>query len=32
MDAKIKDVAHLAGVSISTVSNTLSGRKYVSPE
>ena len=32
MDAKIKDVAQLAGVSISTVSNTLSGRKYVSPE
>ena len=32
MDAKIKDVARLAGVSISTVSNTLSGRKYVSPE
>ena len=32
MDAKIKDVAQLAGVSISTVSNTLSGRKNVSPE
>jgi len=32
MDAKIKDVARLAGVSISTVSNTLSGRKHVSPE
>ena len=32
MDAKIKDVAQLAGVSISTVSNTLSGRKFVSPE
>ena len=32
MDAKIKDVAQLAGVSISTVSNVLSGRKYVSPE
>lgn len=32
MDAKIKDVAQLAGVSISTVSNALSGRKYVSPE
>lgn len=32
MDAKIKDVAQLAGVSISTVSNTLSGRKSVSPE
>lgn len=32
MDAKIKDVAQRAGVSISTVSNTLSGRKYVSPE
>lgn len=32
MDAKIKDVAQFAGVSISTVSNTLSGRKPVSPE
>lgn len=32
MDAKIKDVAQLAGVSISTVSNALSGRKKVSPE
>ena len=32
MDAKIKDVARLAGVSISTVSNTLSGRKNVSGE
>lgn len=32
MDAKIKDVAQRAGVSISTVSNVLSGRKYVSPE
>lgn len=32
MDAKIKDVAQLAGVSISTVSNALSGRKNVSPE
>ena len=32
MDAKIKDVAKLAGVSIATVSNTLSGNKYVSPE
>lgn len=32
MDVKIKDVAQRAGVSISTVSNVLSGRKYVSPE
>lgn len=32
MDAKIKDVARAAGVSISTVSNALSGRKNVSPE
>lgn len=32
MDAKIKDVAKLAGVSISTVSNTLSGRKKVSED
>lgn len=32
MDAKIKDVARMAGVSISTVSNALSGRKNVSPE
>ncbi len=32
MDAKINDVAKLAGVSISTVSNTLSGRKNVSAE
>ncbi|MBE5790742.1 MAG: LacI family transcriptional regulator [Clostridiales bacterium] len=32
MDVKIKDVAQLAGVSISTVSNTLSGRKNVSRE
>lgn len=32
MDVKIRDVANLAGVSISTVSNTLSGRKNVSPE
>lgn len=32
MNAKIKDVAQLAGVSISTVSNTLSGRKKVSPD
>lgn len=32
MDAKIKDVARLAGVSISTVSNTLTGRKNVSEE
>lgn len=32
MNVKIKDVAQLAGVSISTVSNTLSGRKNVSPE
>lgn len=32
MDAKIKDVAQLAGVSISTVSNALSGNKKVSPE
>lgn len=32
MDAKIKDVAQLAGVSISTVSNVLSGRKHVTPE
>lgn len=32
MNAKIKDVAQLAGVSISTVSNALSGRKNVSPE
>lgn len=32
MEAKIKDVAQLAGVSISTVSNTLSGRKNVSRE
>lgn len=30
--ATIKDVAALAGVSISTVSNTLSKKKYVSPE
>ncbi len=32
MDVKIHDVAQLAGVSISTVSNTLSGRKNVSRE
>lgn len=32
MTIKIKDVAQMAGVSISTVSNVLSGRKYVSPE
>lgn len=32
MDVKIKDVAQLAGVSISTVSNTLSGKKNVSDE
>ena len=32
MDAKIKDVARVAGVSISTVSNALSGRKNVSPD
>lgn len=30
--ATIKDVAALAGVSISTVSNTLSRKKYVSPQ
>ena len=32
MNAKIKDVAQRAGVSISTVSNALSGRKNVSPD
>ena len=32
MNAKIKDVAKRAGVSIATVSNALSGRKNVSPE
>ena len=32
MNIKIKDVAQLAGVSISTVSNTLSGRRGVSPD
>lgn len=32
MNIKIKDVARLAGVSISTVSNTLSGRRGVSPD
>ena len=28
----IKDVAQKAGVSISTVSNVLNGKRYVSPE